>query len=72
MANPLASVLSAALLLENAFGYKEAAESVIQAVEETLNQGYRTADIAHGDTAENMILTTDAMGEKVLGNLKSK
>lgn len=69
VANPLASVLSAALLLEISFGLKEEAEKVIRAVDKTLKQGYRTVDIADKKTANEFILGTDAMGQKVLQNL---
>jgi 3-isopropylmalate dehydrogenase len=69
VANPLASVLSEALLLEISFGLKEEAEKVIRAVDKTLKQGYRTVDIADKKTANEFILGTDAMGQKVLQNL---
>src|SRR4051812_975593 len=52
IANPLASILSAALLLDISFGMKEESESVIKAVEKTLKEGYRTRDIADANTAQ--------------------
>ncbi len=69
IANPLASILSAALLLDISFGLKEEAQRVIRAVDATLRQGYRTMDIANKHTANNMLLGTDAMGAQVLKNL---
>jgi 3-isopropylmalate dehydrogenase len=69
IANPLASILSAALLLDISFNLKKEAQSVIQAVEQTLKAGFRTVDIADKDTAKDMILNTQAMGEKVLNYL---
>jgi len=72
IANPLASILSVALLLDISFGLKEESESVIKAVEKTLKQGYRTVDIADEKTEKSKILNTSAMGEKVAEQLGGK
>lgn len=69
IANPLASILSAALLLDISFGLKEESQRVIRAVDATLRQGYRTMDIANKHTPNEFLLGTDAMGAKVLENL---
>lgn len=69
IANPLASVLSAALMLDISFGLKDDSEQVIQAVEQTLKDGYRTVDIADKNTPEEKILGTKEMGEKVLEHI---
>src|SRR5918994_2078628 len=66
IANPLASILSAALLLDISFGLKEESEAVIKAVEQTLKDGYRTRDIADAQTPAHKTLGTDAIGEEVL------
>ncbi|RXK52151.1 3-isopropylmalate dehydrogenase [Aquirufa rosea] len=66
LANPMASVLSAALLLDISFGLKEESEAVISAVDQVLKKGYRTRDIANADTDPSMILGTDAIGEEIL------
>lgn len=65
-ANPLASILSAALMLDISFGLQEEAKQVTQAVAGTLKAGYRTGDIAGGDTDPAKILGTTEMGRKVL------
>lgn len=44
-ANPLAAVLSVAMMLRTSFGNFEAAQAVERAVEAILNNGLRTADI---------------------------
>lgn len=44
-ANPLATILSAAMMLKYSFHYEEAAQKIEDAVKEFLNRGYRTADI---------------------------
>ena len=54
LANPCATILSAAMMLDLSFGEREAARAVERAVETALEQGARTADIA-------------APGEKKLG-----
>ena len=66
IANPLASILSAALLLDISFGMKEESELIISAVDQVLKQGFRTVDIADATTKTEQILGTDAMGEAVL------
>src|SRR5688572_25766932 len=70
VANPLASILSAALLLDISFGLKEESEAVIKAVEKTLKEGYRTRDIADASTAHEKILGTEVMGNIVCNNAR--
>ena len=69
VANPLASILSAALLLDISFGMKQESEAVINAVDAVLKAGYRTRDIADASTPADKILGTEAMGEQVLSKL---
>lgn len=71
VANPLASILSAALMLDISFGMKAEAEEVLRAVDEALKAGYRTRDIADAETSTDKILGTDAMGAQILGLLKA-
>lgn len=66
IANPLASILSVALLLDISFGMKAESELVISAVDKVLKQGFRTRDIADATTAPENILGTAAMGAAVL------
>lgn len=65
-ANPLASILSSALMLDISFGLQEEAKQVTEAVANTLKAGYRTGDIADADTDPRKILGTKEMGTKVL------
>ena len=44
-ANPLATVLSVAMLLKYGLGEEKAAERIEKAVLDTLNRGFRTVDI---------------------------
>ncbi|MHA8052164.1 3-isopropylmalate dehydrogenase [Aquirufa sp. Wall-65K1] len=66
LANPMASVLSAALLLDISFGLKEESEAIISAIDQVLKKGFRTRDIADKITDPSMILGTDAIGEEIL------
>ena len=45
LANPLATILSAAMMLRYSFGQETAAQRVETAVKKVLAQGYRTGDI---------------------------
>jgi len=67
IANPLASILSVALLLDISFGMKAEADTVIRAVEKTLKAGWRTGDIADAHTPAEKILGTEPMGDTVAG-----
>lgn len=49
-ANPIAAILSAAMMLNNSFGLKEEANCIENAVNRALNVGYRTMDIAGKST----------------------
>lgn len=69
IANPLASVLSAALLLDISFGLKEEADTIIAAVDAVLKAGFRTRDIVNSDTSADKILGTEAMGAELLKRL---
>ena len=65
-ANPLATILSAAMLLRWSLDESEAADAIESAVRKTLAAGYRTADIA--SSPDDNILNTEAMTLKVLEN----
>lgn len=71
VANPLASILSAALMLDISFGMKTEADEVVRAVDEALKAGYRTRDIADAETPADKLLGTDEMGAQILGYLNS-
>jgi len=66
LANPMASILSAALLLDISFGLKTESEHIIAAVDTVLKKGLRTRDIADANTPANNILGTDAIGAEIL------
>ncbi len=49
-ANPLATILSIAMMLRHSFEQEDAAQSIENAVTKVLEQGYRTQDIATANT----------------------
>ena len=66
IANPIATILSCAMMLRYSFGLQAEADAIEAAVEKALNDGYRTADIAApGQTP----LSTSEMGRIIRENL---
>ena len=60
-ANPIATILSAAMMLRYAFALEEEALDIENAVNRVLDAGLRTADIAHGEEALGTVEMTDAI-----------
>ena len=72
IANPLATILSTALMLDISFDLKEESECVIAAVDEVLKRGFRTRDIANESTPSDNILGTNEIGQQVLQALEAQ
>ena len=66
IANPLATILSAAMMLRYTFGLEEQALRIENAVKKVLAQGYRTGDIYERGTTK---VGTREMGDAVLAAL---
>jgi 3-isopropylmalate dehydrogenase len=62
-ANPIAAILSAAMMLLYAFDETEASEAIAAAVDKVLEAGCRTADLAHGAPALSCTEMTDKIIE---------
>lgn len=56
-ANPIATILSAALMLKYSFNLQEQSKNIENAVKKALSKGYRTADIAK--KGENTVSTSE-------------
>lgn len=73
LANPLATILSAAMLLRYSFGLETEAKAIEAAVEKVLDEGYRTGDIAGSERdavkAAGKLCGTKKMGELVVERL---
>ena len=65
-ANPIATILSAAMLLQYSFGDLGGAARIERAVEQTLADGFRTADLF---TEGSRLVGTIEMGQAVLERL---
>ena len=67
IANPLAQILSAALMLRHSFGFEDAAVAIEKAVADALAAGIHTADIA---VNRDKTVGTAAMGDALVGLLE--
>jgi 3-isopropylmalate dehydrogenase len=66
-ANPIAQILSAAMMLRYSFEMEEAAQKIEQSVNSVLEQGFRTADIY---TEGDKMVNTQEMGDLIVKNLE--
>ncbi len=67
IANPLATILSVAMMLRHSFGLEEEAHAIEDAVRKTLQDGLRTADII--ENSQTAVSSTKEMGDAVLARL---
>ena len=65
LANPIATILSAAMMLLYSFGLSKESDAIVNAVDSVLNAGLRTADLAHGAPA----LSTEEMTDAILAQI---
>ncbi len=65
-ANPIATILSGAMMLLYSFGLTNESDAIVGAVDKVLLDGYRTADLAHGAPS----LTTEEITDKIIESLK--
>ncbi len=68
IANPLAQILSAAMMLRYSFGAQQAADAIDKAVEKTLAAGIMTADIAPAGVTP---VGTAEMGDEIVRRILS-
>ena len=65
-ANPIATVLSVAMMLRYTLGLEKEAKNIEDAVEATLKQGWRTGDIA---TPDDDVIGCQEMAQHIIENL---
>ncbi|MEM0951262.1 MAG: 3-isopropylmalate dehydrogenase [Cyanobacteria bacterium P01_H01_bin.74] len=65
-ANPIAQILSVALMLGQSFGYHQEAAAISTAIQSVLDTGYRTADIA---SENSKICGTDEMANRIASEI---
>ena len=64
-ANPIATILSGAMMLLYSFGLSKESDDIVRAVDEVLEAGYRTADLAHGGESLGTKEITDKIIERI-------
>lgn len=65
IANPIATILSAGMMLKYSFDLDKENDAIVSAVDKVLNAGFRTADLAHGQP----YLSTVEITDKIIENL---
>lgn len=68
IANPIAQILSAGMMLKFSFGMLDAADAIDNAVAKVLDQGFRTRDIYLNKPDEKLVNTKE-MGNAIIANL---
>ncbi len=68
IANPIATIESAGMMLRYSLGEIEAADLIDAAIKKALKDGYRTKDLAAFDAKE--VVTTSEMGDIIANNLR--
>ena len=66
LANPIAAILSLAMMLKYSFGLNEASLSIENSIQNVLSEGFRTHDL---EGSEETRLSTSDMGNKIVENL---
>jgi len=66
-ANPMAAILSAAMMLRYSFGLLEESDEISSAVRRVLKKGYRTPDLMEPPSEENTDMTNVAPAKKEVG-----
>ena len=69
IANPIATILSAAMMLRHSLGLSAEADAVERAVADVLATGLRTRDIAQGN--DPAVVSTSEMGDAISGALSN-
>ena len=65
LANPIAQILSAALMLRHSFGLEDAAAAMENAVRKAIDAGYRTGDIFNPKETNDRKVGTNQMGDAI-------
>jgi 3-isopropylmalate dehydrogenase len=69
LANPIAQILSAGLMLRYSFGLNDAAAAVESAVAKVISAGYRTGDILSPTDSNAKRVGTSGMGEAIAASI---
>ena len=66
LANPIAMILSASMMLKIGFNEKEASDNLENAIDRVLSKGFRTADL---DNGTKKVLTCSEIGDKIIDEI---
>ena len=66
IANPIAMLLSASMMLKIGLNEEEAAENLETAIDKVLSKGFRTADLADGSSE---VLSCSEIGDKIIDEI---
>lgn len=69
IANPLAQVMSAEMMLRFALDATEAADDIASSINAVLDEGWRTADLADEFTPDDRVVGTKAMGDLLVEHI---
>ena len=67
IANPIAAILSVAMMLKYSFNMNEASSAIENSIQEVLSEGYRTYDL---EGSKKNKLSTSEMGNKIIEKIK--
>lgn len=70
IANPIATILSSAMMLEISFGLRDEAKEIRNAIEKVLEQGYRTPDLYEGTESNQIKVGNKEMTEKIINEIR--
>ena len=70
ISNPLAQILSAAMMLRYSFKEEAAAKAIDSAVEKVISAGWRTGDICCEEDPRDKVIGTSQMGDAVVAALE--
>ena len=70
IANPIATILSAAMMLEISFGLKKEAEEIKKAIEKVLEKGFRTPDLFDKTQNAQIKVGTKEITDKIIEEIR--
>lgn len=70
IANPIATILSSAMMLEISFGLKEEAKDIRKAIENVLEKGYRTPDLYNENQEGQIKIGTKEITDKIIEEIR--
>lgn len=72
LANPIAQILSAALMLRYSFGLHAAAKAIEGAVDQVISEGHRTSDICASTETKFRKVSTSQMGDAIANAIQEQ